>query len=113
MKKIISIIFLIALLAGCGASAPHNQWKSALKFFTPPDRTDQDRVIAENDCIKEVDEAQPEGMVFLKGAAWHYQENSYRYQDCMAAKGFPCMAECAYDSVKYHHADRISEIQIK
>lgn len=102
MKKIIGIISLVALLLGCGAYAPHNQWK-VMKFTTPPDRTEQDRTEAEGECIKQVDEAQPEGMVFLKGAAWQYTENARRYQNCMDAKGFTCKDDkypCPYEPGK-------------
>lgn len=102
MKKIISIIFLVALLAGCGASAPHNQWK-VLKFTTPPDRTDQDRTTAESDCIKQIDVESPGAMVLLTGTAWNYTRNSYKYQDCMAERGFPCKDDiypCPYEPGK-------------
>jgi hypothetical protein len=102
MKKGLILLCVCFFLSACGAYAPHNQWK-VMKFTTPPDRTEQDRMAAESDCIKLVDEAQPEGMVFLKGAAWQYTENARRYQNCMAEKGFTCKDDkypCPYEPGK-------------
>lgn len=102
MNKIMTIIVFVVLFTGCGAYAPHNQWK-ALKFTTPPDRSDQDRVAAEDGCKKKIDETSKEGMVLLMGAAMYYTQKAYEYQDCMAAKGYPCKDDiypCAYEAGK-------------
>jgi len=100
-KIIIAIVFLLALV-GCGAYAPPNQWKT-MKFSTPPDRTDQGKADAVSDCIKQVDDPNGGGMSVLMGLAVYSMKMGYAYQDCMAAKGYPCKEDtypCAYEPRK-------------
>jgi len=103
MKKVISIIFLIAFLSGCGANSPYGAWRS-LKFTTPPDKTDQARVMAQEDCIKQVDaDDSSTGATILFGIAGQYTVKSKQYQKCMDEKGYPCvddLYECPYKPEK-------------
>ena len=59
--------------------------------------------MAESDCIKAVDD--PNGGVksVLTGLAGYSMKMGYAYQDCMAAKGYPCKEDtypCAYEPGK-------------
>jgi len=103
MRKIISIIFLAALLSGCAAGGPYSEWK-ALKFTTPPDKTDQDREKAQTECIKYVSEnTDATGATLLFGVMGHFSVKGKAYQKCMEEKGYPCiddLYECPYKPEK-------------
>ena len=96
MKKVIWIIFLTVLLAGCVAS--HNQWKNMMQFNTPPDRTEAELAAARSVCIEKVDADTDANKYALMGGVMGYSiKKSNQLQDCMAEKGFTCKKYCGHD----------------
>lgn len=96
MRRFIMVIGML-LIAGCSVhDYAHTAWKGT-KFITPPVKSDQDRMVAQEECIKKIDEmAVNDGWTELaKGIGPYHMKRVSQYEGCMIEKGYDCVDDCA------------------